>query len=115
MRRMSALVRTLAGAAARSMGRAPGLRPLLVGAYYGVARAGARWLAAVPHARGVYLAGSLLRPATVAPGVSDIDLVLTAELPSLEAELAFRAGLRNRLRQLNGVVPAFYNLDYFDA
>ncbi|HMJ14203.1 MAG TPA: hypothetical protein VK524_22460 [Polyangiaceae bacterium] len=99
--------------AVRWLGRLPVTRPALIGAYGAVAHGAARAFAALPDIRSVQLSGSLLNPSSVAPGASDIDLVLVADLPTPEIELHFRAQVKRILRVVNRAGPVLYNLEYF--
>jgi predicted nucleotidyltransferase len=84
-------------------------------AYGAAASVMARALGDVPGVDGVYLLGSLTRPEFVQPGKSDIDLVVAARLPTLEAELEVRERLHRIHRCVHALIPLFNNLDYFDV
>ncbi len=101
-------------AKARRVANWPLLRPAAVAGYGLLAREVAQRLARVRAAEAVYLAGSLLAPRSVVPGISDIDLLVVADLPNVDAELAFRADLTELWRRVTSVFPVFYNLDYVD-
>jgi predicted nucleotidyltransferase len=110
MKRSSAL--------ARIVRRVSVLRPAAAAARAGyavAARALARALAQVPGVDSVYLLGSLTRPEFVKPGKSDVDLIVAARMPTLEAELELRDRLRRVHRRAHAIVPVFDNLDYFDV
>jgi hypothetical protein len=100
--------------AVRRFGRSPAIAPWLIAAYHAVCRGGARYLEGLEPARAVFVSGSLARGANVVPGVSDIDLIVIAELRTTEAELAFRDALSTRHRRLHTLVPVFHNLEYFE-
>jgi hypothetical protein len=82
--------------------------------YEGVAHLAAHGLQALPNVRSVLLTGSLTRTMRVAPGYSDIDLVVQCSLNSTCAEL----DLLGRLARVQGwarrLGPLFYNVDYVD-
>jgi hypothetical protein len=84
-------------------------------AYRAAARIAAGVLARIPDVDGVYAVGSLTRPATLKPGKSDLDLVVVANLPTLQSELRLRERLRRAHRVLHAALPVFQNLDYFDV
>lgn len=63
---------------------------------------------------GVYLTGSLTRPESLAPGYSDIDVVLAVNTASLADELRLRNDIARVQRRLNAFGPLFKNVDYVD-
>ncbi|HEX4475442.1 MAG TPA: hypothetical protein VH142_10225 [Polyangiaceae bacterium] len=81
-------------------------------AYAAFARAAASWLARIPGVRAVYLTGSLTRSEVSLPGSSDIDLVVVADVPTLEREMDFVRRLRREHARLLRFGGLFYNLDY---
>ena len=90
----------------------PAFRRAGCGAYRRVAQAAARVIASLRDVDGVYLTGSVTRPEFVVPGMSDIDLVAVAQIPTLESELRLRRQLRRAHRVLHASLPVFTNLDY---
>jgi predicted nucleotidyltransferase len=63
---------------------------------------------------GVYLTGSLTRPESLAPGYSDIDVVLAVNTASLADELRLRNDVARVQGRLNAFGPLFKNVDYVD-
>jgi hypothetical protein len=92
-------------AVGRSIGRA---------AYRSVAEGAGRWLLTLPNVRSVYATGSL-ESTWLAPGYSDIDLVLLVDLENLGDELQLRMQLRTRLARLNRFGALFRDVDYVDV
>lgn len=84
-------------------------------AYQLVARAAARLFGSIDEVDCVYLTGSLTRPRLLRPGLSDIDLVISADLPTIRAEERLRWKLRRAHRALQAIAPVFTNLDYFET
>ena len=80
-------------------------------AYAKTARAIAAGLACVPDVVAVYATGSLLGPTTLAPGHSDIDLVVVASLPTDEREVRLVRRLRRIHRCFRPLGGLLYNLD----
>lgn len=83
-------------------------------AYGLAARLAGERLARLEQVEGVYVTGSVATGG-VAPGFSDIDLLLVVELPTLEAELALRHRLVEWQRRANALGPLFAGLDYVEA
>jgi hypothetical protein len=106
---------TIVARAVRAFGATGPGRAVGQGAYQAVARIAARWLMTLPDVESVYLTGSATRPSRVAPGHSDIDLVLFCDFRSRARELALRRALERRQALVNRALPLFYNLDYVDV
>ncbi len=82
--------------------------------YRFVADVAARLFGRLDGVDGVYLTGSLTRPESLAPGYSDIDLVLAVSTASLADELRLRNDIARVQRRLNAFGPLFKNVDYVD-